>query len=179
MSDRSRHTALDRAFFISLILKALDGVVELIGGIALLLVTPEQINAVVRSLTRHELTEDPHDPVANWLVHYTGTLGVGATIFGAVYLLVHGVVKVFLVVAVLRNKLWAYPWLIGFLVAFIGYQAYELVVNFSWGLLLLTAFDIFIVVLTVREYRLHRARRAAERAAATAEPAAGESSASG
>ena len=84
---------------------------------------------------------------------------MSATLFGAVYLLIHGVVKVFLVVAVLRDKLWAYLWLIGFLVAFIGWQGYELVRHFTWGLAALTAFDILIVVLTVREYRIHRARR--------------------
>lgn len=37
--------------------------------------------------------------------------------------------------------------------------AYELVVAFSRSLLLLTAFDVFIVVLTWREYGIHRERR--------------------
>lgn len=153
------HTLLDRTFFVSLILKGLDGLLEVVGGIALLLVTPAQINAVVRALTRHEITQDPNDLIANWLINYTSTLGVAATLFGAMYLLVHGIVKIILVTAVLRDKLWAYPWLIGFLIAFIGYQAYELIVHFSWALLLLTAFDIFMVGLTLREYRLHKQRR--------------------
>jgi uncharacterized membrane protein len=150
---------LDRAFVVAVVLKGIDGVLELVGGIALLVVSPAQIDAVVRALTRHELVEDPHDLVANTLVRYADTLGVATTVFGGVYLLVHGVVKVVLVVAVLRNHLWAYPWLIGFLIAFIGYQAYELVVHFSWGLALLTAFDIAIVLLTVREYRVRKQRR--------------------
>jgi uncharacterized membrane protein len=157
MSEERRHTALDRTFFVSLILKGLDGALELLGGIALLLVTPAEIAAAARALTRHELREDPHDPVANWIIGYTATLDVSTTLFGAIYLLAHGAVKVFLVIAVLRGRLWAYPWLIGFLVLFIGYQGVELVLHFGWGLLLLTAFDIFIVVLTVREYRLRRA----------------------
>lgn len=161
---------LDRTFVVTLVLKGLDGVIELVAGVALLLVSPAQLEAAARALTRHELREDPHDPVAHWLLGYTGNLSVSATLFGAVYLLVHGVVKVFLVVAVLRDKLWAYPWLIGFLVAFIGWQAFELVRHFTWGLAALTAFDILIVVLTVREYRVHRARR---RAAPEAWPAAG------
>lgn len=156
MQARRDHAVLDRTFFVSLILKGLDGVLELVGGIALLIVTPEQIAAVVHALARPELREDPHDLVANWLVRYADSLDVSTTVFGAVYLLAHGVVKIFLVVAVLRGKLWAYPWLIGFLGLFIGYQAFELVVHFSWGLLLLTAFDIFIVVLTVREYRIRK-----------------------
>src|SRR5579875_753736 len=116
-----RPSALDRTFFVTLVLKGLYGAVEVIAGVALLLVSPAQLEAAARALTRHELREDPHDPVAHWLLGYTGGLSVSATVFGAVYLLVHGAVKVILVVAVLRDKLWAYPWLIGFLVAFIGW----------------------------------------------------------
>lgn len=56
----------------------------------------------------------------------------------------------------LRNQLWAYPWLIRFLIAFIVYQIYELFISFSRGLIGLTVFDAFIVVLTWREYQLHR-----------------------
>ena len=88
----------------------------------------------------------------------TGGLSVAATLFGAVYLLAHGAVKVVLVWAVLANRLWAYPWMIGFLIVFIGYQAYRLAVGFSCGVALLTAFDIFIVVLTWREYMIRRRR---------------------
>lgn len=152
------HRLLDTTFRISLIVKGIDGVLELVGGVLLLVISPSKIGALVRFLTQHELAEDPHDFFANLLVHSAGSLSVSASLFGAIYLLVHGLVKVALVAAVLSGRLWAYPWMIGFLVAFIGYQAYEMVVHFSIGLLLLTLFDIFIVVLTVREYRLHRVR---------------------
>lgn len=145
-------TLLDRVFFISLILKGLDGLLELVAGAVLLLVSPSQIQAAVAAVTSGELAEDPNDLIANLMVRYAGQLNVSLTLFGALYLLVHGVVKVLLVGAVLRDHLWAYPWLIGFLVAFISFQGYELAVHFTWGLLLLTLFDIFIVYLTVREY---------------------------
>ncbi|SDB95133.1 Uncharacterized membrane protein [Raineyella antarctica] len=147
---------LDRTFFVSLILKGLDGVLELIGGVVLLVVTPSQIQLAVAAVTRGEFAEDPNDLVATLLVRYAGQLNVSLTLFGAWYLLVHGVVKVLLVGAVLRDRLWAYPWLIGFLVAFVGYQSYELVVHYTWGLLLLTLFDVFILYLTYREYRRHK-----------------------
>jgi uncharacterized membrane protein len=154
-----RPTLLDRTFFVSLILKGLDGVLELVGGILLLIVTPAQIGVIARFLTQHELSEDPHDLIANALLHATGSLNLSVTLFGAIYLLLHGVVKVVLVWAVLRDHLWAYPWLIAFLLVFIVYQGYELIVAFSWGLLLLTAFDILIVCLTWRENNIQRARR--------------------
>ncbi|WP_284983020.1 DUF2127 domain-containing protein [Arthrobacter sp. efr-133-TYG-118] len=149
---------LDRTFRVSLILKGLDGVLELIGGILLLVVTPQQIGDLVRFLTQHELAQDPHDFLANSLVHLSSNLSGSATLFGAIYLLLHGLVKIVLVWAVLKDKLWAYPWMIAFLLVFILYQGYRIAVAFSWGLVLLTAFDIFIVWITAREYRIHKAR---------------------
>ncbi|MEV8148007.1 DUF2127 domain-containing protein [Arthrobacter sp. NPDC080073] len=149
---------LDRTFRVSLILKGLDGVLELIGGILLLIVTPRQIDDLVRFLTQHELAQDPHDFLANSLVHLSSNLSGSATLFGAIYLLLHGLVKIVLVWAVLKDKLWAYPWMIAFLLVFILYQGYRIAVAFSWGLVLLTAFDIFIVWITAREYRIHKAR---------------------
>lgn len=154
--------ALDRTFRVSLILKGLDGVLELIGGGLLLVVSSNQINSIVRFLTQHELLEDPNDFVATHLRAAAGSLTADATLFGAIYLLLHGLAKVVLVVAVLRDRRWAYPWMIAFLVIFIGYQIYQLCIGFSIGLALLTAFDVLIVVLTAIEYRKHRTRRKPE-----------------
>jgi uncharacterized membrane protein len=157
-----RHTLLDRTFFVSLVLKGADGVLELVGGVLLLFVTPDRLDSIVRALTQHELSEDPDDLIANSLRHWSQGLSGSATLFGAVYLLTHGLVKVVLVWAVLKGRLWAYPWMIGFLLVFIVYQLYEVFAHFSVGLLLLTAFDVFIVVLTWREYGIHRARQRRE-----------------
>ena len=165
-----RHTLLDRTFVVALILKGLDGVLELVGGVLLLVVTPAQIGSLVRLLTQHELSEDPHDLIATSLLRFATDLTGSATLFGAIYLLLHGAVKVVLVWAVLTNHLWAYPWTMAFLAIFIVYQSYELVVGFSWGLLLLTAFDIFILILTWREYSVRRARPSQPTAVSPGEP---------
>ena len=74
-------------------------------------------------------------------------------LFGTVYLLAHGLVKVILVAALLKNELWAYPWMIGFLGVFIGYQLYRLSFKPSVGLAALTIFDAVIAWLTYSEYR--------------------------
>ncbi len=164
-------SVLDRTFRISLLLKGLDGVLELVGGVLLLLVTPAQIGELARFLTQHELAQDPRDFVANSVLHMTANLSGSASLFGAVYLLLHGVVKIVLVWAVLKEKLWAYPWMIAFLLVFIAYQLYRISVSFSWGMVLLTAFDIFIVWITWREYRLRRAQgRTPEEDAARSRP---------
>ena len=159
--------ALDKTFRIGLVLKGLDGVLEVVGGILLLFLSPHAIEHLVRVLTAHELSEDPHDGVARYLLHSTAHLSHGTTLFGAVYLLAHGISKVVLVALVLRDKLWAYPWLIGLLLAFIAYQLYQITaVHFSAGLTALTVFDAFLVWLTWREYRAKRARQREARPAA-------------
>lgn len=163
MANQRRERVLEIVFRVSLFLKGADGVLELLGGILLLFLTPERLDAVVRFLTQHELGQDPDDPIANAVVRLSHHLTGSATLFGAVYLLLHGIVKVVLVWAVLREQLWAYPWMIGFLVVFIGWQTYELARHFSAGLLALTVFDVLIVALTVHEYRVQRRLREARR----------------
>jgi uncharacterized membrane protein len=151
---------LDRVFEVGIIGKGLNGAAELIGGLLLLVLSPSRIHHLVASLTQGELSEDPHDFVATHLLHTASGLTGHAVLFGAVYLLAHGLVKVVLVIALLLNKLWAYPWMIVVLLLFIGYQTYRIAFAPSAGLIALTVFDLAIVALTWREYRQQRARRA-------------------
>ncbi|HZD96817.1 MAG TPA: DUF2127 domain-containing protein [Micromonosporaceae bacterium] len=155
---------LDRTFEIGIILKGLDGVLETIGGILLLAVTPATINRVARGIFQHELSEDPQDYIAVHVLRYTHGLTGNAVTFAAIYLLVHGIVKVFLVGALLRNKLWAYPWLILVLLLFIGYQLYRIAIKPTGGLIALTIFDAIITWLTWREWRKQLAIRESRQA---------------
>ena len=149
---------LDRVFDVSITLKGLDGVLEVIGGLLLLFLTPHRLNAIVAFLTQHELSEDPKDFLATHLLSYAHSYTASTALFLALYLLSHGIIKIILVVALLQQRLWAYPWAIVFLSVFIVYQIYRLALHLSPGLLALTLFDIFIVGLTVLEYRKHKAR---------------------
>jgi uncharacterized membrane protein len=150
---------LDRTFEIGILLKGLDGLLELIGGALLLAMSPATINRIVGTLTQHELSEDSHDVIASHLLRLSHGLTGQAVGLAAAYLLLHGIVKVVLVLALLRNKLWAYPWMIAFLVAFIGYQLYRIALHLTLGLSALTIFDGIIVWLTWREYRKQRTAR--------------------
>ena len=168
-SPESVSPALDRTFRISVTLKGLDGALETIGGLVLLFVRPVTLHRLARSLTQHELSQDPHDYLARHLLGSAGHLTHGTTLFAAIYLLSHGLAKVVLVVAVLREQLWAYPGMIALLGAFIAYQLYRLlVVRLTVGLSLLTIFDVFVVWLTWREYQAKRDGRDPPDAAATA-----------
>jgi uncharacterized membrane protein len=157
--SQHRRDVLDTTFDITLLLKGADGMLELIGGILLLVIAPATIDRFARSLTQHELAEDPHDFFARHLLHLTGNLHKTQT-FGALYLLTHGIVKIIIVVGLLRREHWAYPVAFAFLGGFVVYQLYRMTYDLTFGLVLLTAFDVFIIWLTWREYRRMRSRRA-------------------
>lgn len=146
---------LDKTFNVALILKGLDGLLELLGGILLIVVSPETINRLAHSLTQHELSQDPHDFLAHHLLHLTANLHNTQT-FGAVYLLTHGLVKLVIVIGLLRREHWSYYVAFVFLGGFVIYQIYRMTYAPSVGLALLTVFDLFIIWLTWREFQRMR-----------------------
>lgn len=166
IDDNQPRDVVDRAFRISLYLKGLDGLLETLGGLLLLFVNPDQINHLARWLTEGELSQDPHDFIANHILKTAHNLTGAGLAFGAAYLLSHGLVKVVLVVEVLRDRLWAYPALLVVIGLFIVYQIYRLAVDgFSAGLFLLTIFDFIVIYLTQKEYRRHKIRHQARESA--------------
>lgn len=152
MTDR-RAALLHRVFTLGIWLKGFDGVLEMIGGVLLLVTSPTMLNRLVVALTQHELIEDPHDWLATTVRQIATQLSVSTQLFGSIYLMAHGLLKLVIVAGLWRGYRWAYPLAIGALSLFIVYQAYRLSYRFSVGLLVLTLFDIMIVGLTWREYR--------------------------
>jgi uncharacterized membrane protein len=152
---RQHRDKLDTTFNVALILKGLDGVLELIGGVLLLIIPPATLNAFAEHLTQHELSQDPHDFFARHLLHLTGDLHK-TQLFGALYLLTHGLVKIIIVIGLLRRERWAYPVAFVFLGGFVIYQIYRMTYAPSVGLALLTVFDLFIIWLTWRDYSRKR-----------------------
>lgn len=137
-------------------MKGLDGLLELVGGVLLIVVSPATLDHVAHQLTQHELSQDPHDYFAHHLLRLTANLH-NTQLFGAIYLLTHGLVKLVVVVGLFLRQRWAYPVAFVFLGGFVIYQLYRLTYAPSAGLALLTAFDLFIIWLTWREYQRTKA----------------------
>lgn len=152
------HRALNDTFTVAVLLKGAAGVVETVGGLLLLVIHGDTLNNLAVSWTRSELSKDPHDFVARNILRVAHGLH-GRPVFAAAYLLSHGAVKIILVAAMLRNKLWAYPATLAFLAAFIVYQAYRFALAASLGLALLTLFDLVVMWVVWREYQLHARAR--------------------
>jgi len=147
-------------FDVGVLAKGIDGVLEIIGGALLFLVDPRQLHHAARLLLQHELSEDPTDVVATYLLHTSQHLSAGTKTFAAAYLLWHGVVKVGLVTGLLLRQRWAYPAAIVAFLLFLAYQLYRYTHTYSPELLVLSAFDVFIIVLTWLEYGRLRAAHA-------------------
>ena len=158
-----RERVLDLVFLIGVVFKGIDGLVELIGGAILLFISPERILGVTHAVFASELAEDPDDPLANFALREVAHLDSGDTLFLAAYLLVHGVVKLAVVVALLRGTRRVYPWAIVVLFGFLAFQLYELVTAPTVGIALLTALDALIIWLTWREWRHGRTLHATAR----------------
>ncbi len=152
MNERRIH----QIFTISVLMKGAHALVECIGGLVLAFVSTSAITRLVNALTQEELLEDPNDFVATHLLSLAQNFTVGTQRFYAFYLLSHGVIKAFLVIGLLRNKLWAYPVSLVVLGLFILYQLYRFSYTHGFGLIVLTVFDVFVMGLIWHEYRLVR-----------------------
>jgi uncharacterized membrane protein len=145
-------TVLDRVFEGGLVLKGVSGVAEFLGGLLLLLTSPGAIHGFLVFLTQKEISEDPTDKIATFLLDSTAHIDTGAKAFAVAYLWVHAAIKLTAVIGILRNKAWAYPFSLIALGALTAYQVVSLVVRFSVGMFALTVFDVFILFLIRREY---------------------------
>ncbi len=152
MNERRIH----QLFEISLLLKGAHALIECIGGLALAFVSTSAITGLVNALTQDELLEDPKDFVGTHLLSMAQNFTVSTQHFYAFYLFSHGVIKVFLVIGLLRGKLWAYPVSLVVLGLFIVYQLYRFSFTHGFGLIVLTVFDVVVMGLIWHEYRLVR-----------------------
>jgi uncharacterized membrane protein len=149
MANFHPKTPLDKAFEISLLLKGLDGLLETVGGVVFLFIHPEHIVSIANRLTAH----NQHSFWGRHLLSWAHGFTKGAAIFAALYLLSHGLIKLVLVVAILKEHLWAYPALIVTTFGFVVYQLYHIVADGpTFSYVLLTLFDVVVIYLTTKEY---------------------------
>jgi uncharacterized membrane protein len=140
-------------FRVSITLKGLHAVLELVAGAALFAISPDFILRVIALLTQDELAEDPRDRVANYLLEAAKHVSISSERFAAIYLLGHGLIKLVLVIALLKSKRWAYPAAMIMFGAFILYQLYRFTLTRSPGLIALSLFDVLVLWLIWLEYR--------------------------
>jgi uncharacterized membrane protein len=154
----NRRRILHRFFELGILIKGVDGGLELFGGLLLLFLAPATINGILLFFIRGELKEDPTDLVANLLLRTTGKV-VQAPLSASAFLIVHGVVKLLLVAGLAANKLWSYPTALAVFAGFTIYQVFQLWHQSSLLLGTITVLDIVVILLVFGEYRHVRIAR--------------------
>ena len=153
MKKIKKEKILGDLFQISIFLKGLEGILEIIsGGLLVYSVKTDKLTQFVLKITEHELTQDPNDFLANKLVEIVQNINPGIS-FGMVYLLIHGIIKIFLSIMLLKRKMWAYP-----LAIYIWFTlAILLLIKFftTWSMiyLILSIFDFGVGWLTIIDYK--------------------------
>jgi len=144
-------------FLVGIWFKAAVGALQTIAGIAVLAVNQQTLAAWVARWTTPELIEEPTSHIAAWANSGVADLGAGSRMFVTIYLISHGIIKLGLIWAMLRRKMWAYPlsmWVIG---GFIAYQLYRFASTHSIALIVLSVLDAIVVYLIWHEYRTRKA----------------------
>ena len=141
-----------RLFEASLLIKGLLAASEAVAGLGLWLTPNALFGRLAHWLTRTEVSQEPTDAMALWFGHLLETLSIQTQHFYALYLLSHGLLKLFMVLLLQRRTSWAYPAAILVLLGFVTYQLYDWSLTHSPFLLVITGFDLFMAVLVWREW---------------------------
>jgi uncharacterized membrane protein len=133
---------IHQIFQVTVALKGLHGLVEIIGGIALAFFSTDAILRLLYHLDKHQL-------VAR---HFN----TGEHHYYVWFFLSHGALNLALAIGLLLEKLWAYPAAVVILVLFIVLQMHRFTHVHDPGLVIFSLIDVLVIVLAVHEYRLLR-----------------------
>lgn len=147
--DRYTHLA----FVVGMVFKGIDGLLELLGGVALLLITRSGIDRLAELIEQQEIGGGFGSALASHAAHAARHFTPGAQHFAIIYLFAHGAIKLLLVGGLLRGVRWVFPVALVVLTGFIAYQLYRLTIGMSWLLATITLIDAIVVALIWFEWR--------------------------
>lgn len=151
---KGRAWLIEWAFRLSLLGKAMLGMAQVIGGLFLAIMPADAITRTADALTRSELTQDPTDRFALAVMHWANAINPAAEHFYIIYLLGHGAIHFVVVIALLLKSRVAYPFSVATLMAFVGFQSWDWLQTHDPALLLLTALDVFVIIIVILQHRL-------------------------
>jgi uncharacterized membrane protein len=154
-AEKTTERGIHVAFLLAIVLKGLDGLLEIVLG--LILIFTDEFSDVAFFLSNNFI-DDPNNFFATHLRAFASQ-SHEAFVIGGLYLIAHGLVKSFISGSLLRNYSWAYPAAIALLALFICYEIIRVAFTGSISLTLFAIFDIVTVWLIAYEYRKlpHRA----------------------
>lgn len=150
LDKKKEMKVVDVTFDILLIGKSIFAFFETLAGFALFFVTPAVLNSWIEHLTAGRFHQ-------HFITHALQQFGHSYTadlqLFAAIYLIVHGGVKLFTLVLLWRRVLWAYPLSLIVFALFTVWQGYEWIAKHSLGMFFIVLLDILMIVLTWIEWQ--------------------------
>ncbi len=152
--SKAPKTTTEKLFDIAITVKGIDGAAQIIGAIVLAIIPPSVITGLAHSIVTRDLVGDQEGTLAHHLTKAAADFADGSTRwFALIYLLVHGLIKIGLVLALLRKIMPMYPVAVAVLGGFVFYELYRAIRTHSIALPIFAAIDIVIIILVLREYR--------------------------
>ena len=143
-----RTPLLHYAYLVVILIKGFDGAMEALAGLIIAVTGPERLYEWVIRLTAPELTG--HHPALHAIRNGATRLEESSHRFVIFYLLVHGLLKLGVVIALLRGGgRWVFPAASLILTGFIAYMSWRLTVHWSDWLLGFALFDLLTLTLVL------------------------------
>lgn len=150
----------ERIYKIGVGIKGLDGLIEFVAGISLLL-SPSLVHTVLDA-TASEFGEH-HNRAFQFLAEYVGhlddNLARSGLTFLIIFLISHGFLKLVLVYCLLKEYVRVYPYALAILGGFLVYQLYVFIRVPTIGMALFTLLDAIIIYLVWREWLELRSKK--------------------
>lgn len=135
-------------FSLAVMIKSLDGAVQVLAALLLAAVPPAVISGIANAVVSRDLLGDHSGAIADDLTR----AAEGGRTFAVVFLLLHGVVKLGLAYALHRRAVRVYPLACLLLSALVAYEAIRAVRTSSVGLAVFALLDTAVVVVVAREF---------------------------
>ena len=136
-------------------LKGINGALELLGGLLLLVIPAGTLTKVILAIASFETGPE----LQNWVLRgiTDGLAKVAAeSTFALFYLFSHGAIKVFLAAALLRDLHWAYPVALAVFGLLAGYEIVRFALHPSVAMGLIIAIDLAVLTLIAVHWRSER-----------------------
>jgi len=148
-------------FRIGVLVKAADGILELVGGIFIyFFINADVVTQTLLYIFRNEIAETPHDTIWAYALNVWHSFSLQGHTFWGLLFMAHGAVKTFLAVALLKNQIWAYPISIAVYTLFVVYEIYSFSTQASLFLGLVIILDMIVIGLIIHEYRVIKTKTA-------------------
>jgi len=155
MLPKKTISTIDRLYFINLLIKAFYGISEIILSIIVLIFDSSSITGSIKYIYNSELIEDPHDPVANYLLSLSKSLTGTIRIYVFIFFILHAAANLFVVWALVKKRIWAYYSAMCVLGGTITYQIFLLFGSQSILIIIAIVVDVLVFFLSLIEFRMN------------------------